>query len=98
MSIVVRYKPVGMTTAQYDETVRRFQEQVGDAGLDGFELHVCFGSDGDLRVSEIWDSREHWQAYTEKLYPILDAVGINRPDEPDVYEVHNMIRSEGAPA
>ena len=98
MSVVVRYKPVGMSTAQYDETVRRFQEEVGDPGLDGFELHVCFGSDGDLRVSEIWASREQWQAYTEKLYPILDAVGIERGGEPDVFEVHNLMRREDAAA
>ena len=40
---------------------------------DGREFHVCFGTDGGLRVSEIWDSVEQLQAYGEILMP--DAVG-----------------------
>jgi hypothetical protein len=98
MSIVVRYKPVGMTKAQYDEVVRRFQEQAGDAEIDGFEYHVCFGDDGNLLVSEIFASREAWEAYTEQLYPIIDAVGIDRGGEPDVLEIHNIISAADAPA
>ena len=37
----------------------------------GLEVHVPFGSEDDLTVSEIWSSREEFQAYGEKLMPIL---------------------------
>ena len=55
---------------------------------DGAELHVAFlDSDGNVRVSEIWDSREQWQAFGEKLMPILSQIGVN-PGEPEVFEVY----------
>jgi hypothetical protein len=57
MSIVVRFHPTGMTSQQDEEADRRLREaEVWPP--DGMDYHVCFGQDGDLRVSEIWDSRE----------------------------------------
>ena len=58
------------------------------------EYHICFGSDGDLRVSEIWDSREKGKAYGELLMPILVAAGIQLSGEPEVFEVHNIIKRQ----
>ncbi|MCW2954172.1 MAG: hypothetical protein JWQ48_3342 [Conexibacter sp.] len=89
MSVLVRFTPTSMTTAQYDETIRRLRES-GGFPPEGLELHVCFGSDGDLRVSEIWSSREQFQAFGERLMPVLADVGIN-PGEPEMMEVHNFI-------
>jgi hypothetical protein len=34
---------------------------------DGMDYHVCFGQDGDLRVSEIWDSQEKFEAFGARL-------------------------------
>ena len=51
MAIVVRHTPVGLTTDQYDEAIRR----LADAGLGhppGRLFHVCFGEPGNLMVSE----------------------------------------------
>jgi hypothetical protein len=91
MSVVVRYGPASLTTEQYDEAVRRHEEAGIALPPDGMDYHVCFGSDGDLRVSEIWDSREQLEAYGERLMPILADVGIEA-GEPEVFEVHNIIR------
>ena len=84
MSILVRFSPPSLTAEQYDESVRRLQE-AGHFPPEGMEYHVCFGSDENLRVSEIWDSREQWQAFGEKLMPLLAEVGIE-PGEPEVME------------
>ncbi|MBA2360998.1 MAG: hypothetical protein H0V79_08720 [Actinobacteria bacterium] len=54
--------------------------------------HVCFGSDGNLRVSEIWDSREQFEAYGELLMPILADAGIEFSAEPEVFEVHSIVK------
>ena len=51
--------------------------------------------DGNLRVSEIWGSQAHFQAFGERLMPVLADVGID-PGRPEVFEVHNTIK--GAPA
>ena len=90
MSILVRFAPASLTQEQYDASVRRL-EQAGDFPPEGMDYHVCFGSDGSLRVSEIWDSREQWEAFGERLMPVLAEIGIV-PGEPEVIEVRNIVR------
>jgi hypothetical protein len=93
MSIVVRFAPPSPPpTSQYDETIRRLEGDGGEFPPDGLEYHIAFLVDGGIRVSEIWDSREKWEAFGERLMPILADVGIE-PGEPEVFEVHNIIRS-----
>jgi hypothetical protein len=90
MSILVRFTPTGLTAEQYDQTIGKLEEG-GDFPPDGLDLHVCFGSDGDLKVSEVWDSQEKFEAFGERLMPVLADVGIE-PGEPQVIEVHNTIK------
>jgi hypothetical protein len=91
MSVLIRFAPPGATrTDQYDETIRRLEE-AGDFPPDGLELHVCFVADGNVRVSEVWDSREQLDAFGERLMPLLDEVGID-PGQPEIFDVHNIIR------
>ena len=52
---------------------------------------MCFGSRGDLHVSEVWDSPEQLYAFGERLMPILSEVGIEFSGEPEIFEVHHTI-------
>ena len=90
MSILIRFTPASLTSAQYDQTVRMLEE-AGDFPPDGLDYHVCFGSEGSLRVSEIWDSQEQLDAFRERLMPVLAEAGIE-PGEPELLEIHNIIR------
>jgi hypothetical protein len=90
MSILIRFSPASMTAKQYDETVRRLTE-AGDFPPDGLDYHVCFGSDGNLKVSEIWDSQQQLDAFGKRLMPVLADVGID-PGEPELLEIHNIIK------
>ena len=90
MSILARFTPTSVTAQKYDETIRRMEDG-GDWPPDGLEYHVCFGSDDNIRVSEIWDSQEQFDAFGERLMPILADMGIE-PGEPELLEVHNIIR------
>jgi hypothetical protein len=92
VSIVVRFSPTNLTADKYDESIRRHEEDGIKLPPDGMDYHVCFGSEGNLRVSEIWDSREQLEAYGEQLMPILADVGIELSGEPEVLEVHNIIK------
>lgn len=92
MSIVVRFTGApGMTKQLYDETMPRI-EASGEFPPDGLEYHIAFGSDGNFRVSEIWDSREQFEAFGQRLMPILTDAGIELAGPPEVFEVHNIIR------
>jgi hypothetical protein len=91
MSVLVRFAPRGPTTTeQYDETIRRLEEG-GDFPPDGMDYHCCFVSDGQVRVSEVWDSREQLEAFGQRLMPLLAEVGID-PGQPEMLEVHNVIK------
>jgi hypothetical protein len=91
MSVVVRFNPTNVTTEKYEESLIRLKE-AGEWPPDGMEYHVLFGTEGNLRVSEIWDSREKLQAFGERLMPILADIGIEFAGDPDLFEVHNIVR------
>ena len=91
MSIVVRFTPTGLTAEQYDRTIRLLEEREAFPP-DGLDYHVCFGSDGNLVVSEIWDSQEQFEAFGARLMPILTEVGIQFSGAPQSFEVHNIMK------
>jgi hypothetical protein len=92
MSILVRFTGApGMTAESYDRTLPRV-EASGEFPPDGLDYHVAFVSDGTFRVSEIWDSKEQFEAFGERLMPILAEGGIELAGPPEVIEVHNIIK------
>jgi hypothetical protein len=70
------------------QELTRFPAAAAVATPDG---HVCFLSHGNVRVSEIWDSREQLEAFGERLMPVLAEIGID-PGEPELLEIHNIVR------
>ncbi|MDX6507388.1 MAG: hypothetical protein QOG06_2032 [Gaiellaceae bacterium] len=90
--ILARFTTAGnVSTDQYDETIRRL-EKSGDWLPEGLDLHVAFKSNGSLRVSEIWDSREQLDSFGGRLMPILKDVGIELDGRPELVEIHNLIK------
>ena len=90
MSIVVRFTPRGMTAQKYEEATRRMTEAGIEFPPAGCDYHVCFGPEGNLVVSEIWDSKEQFDAFGERLMPVLAEVGIEFSGAPEIFEVHNI--------
>jgi hypothetical protein len=92
MSIVVRYAPVPSSTVeQYDEVMRRLQAS-GEMPADGFDYHVAFLADGQLLVSEVWDSAEQLAAFGERIMPLLADVALEHSGQPELFQVHNIVR------
>ena len=90
MSVLVRFTPTNVTKEKYEESLRRLKE-AGEFPPEGMELHVAFGPEDNMRVSEVWDSREQLQAFGDRLMPILTDIGIEFSGEPEILEVHNII-------
>ncbi len=90
MSIVVRFSPTNLTAELYDSSTSKLEEAGVDFPPEGMDYHVCFGSEGSLRVSERWDSREQFEAFGERLMPALAEAGIEFSGEPEIFEVHAL--------
>jgi hypothetical protein len=97
VSIVVRYQPKGLTRQQYDEVSRRM-EGSGSWPPDGLDMHVLFGDEGSMRVSEIWDSEEKWRGFRDKIVPVLQEVGVQFDKDPELFQVHELQKRETARA
>ena len=91
MSILVRFHPSSLTAETYDNVSSQLKES-GDWPPEGLDYHVCFGSDGSLSVSEIWDSQEQLEAFGKRVMPLLADVALEHSGHPEVFEVHNIIR------
>jgi hypothetical protein len=92
MSILVRFTGAPtMTAEKYDATLPNI-EASGPFPPDGLEFHVAFTSAGSFRVSEIWDSMEQFEAFGQRLMPILTADGVELAGPPEIVEIHNIIK------
>jgi hypothetical protein len=92
MSILVRFTGApSVTEEMYDDAVRRV-EASGPFPPDGLEYHCAFRSRGAFCVSEVWESREKFDAFGERLMPILSEVGIELAGEPEIVDVYNVIK------
>lgn len=92
MSILARFTEApGMTAEKYDATMPAI-EALGEFPPDGLEFHVAFSSGGSFRVSEVWDSKEQFEAFGERLMPILTEGGVELAGPPEIIEIHNVIK------
>jgi hypothetical protein len=90
MSVLIRFAPASLTAEQYDAAVQRLNEE-GVSPPEGLEYEICFGSGDKMKVTQVFDTQEHLDAFGAGLKPILAELGIN-PGEPELFEVHNIIK------
>jgi hypothetical protein len=91
-SVLARFTAApSMDAGMYDESIKRL-EGGSEWPPDGLAFHIAFTSGGRFRVSEVWDSREQFEAFGEQLMPVLKDVGIELEGEPEMLEVHNIVQ------
>lgn len=91
MSIIVHFHPGGMTREQYDQVVSRIEASGVSFPPDGLSWHVCFGPEDDLRVEELWESPEQFEAFGAVLMPAIEASSMDLTSPPDMFEVHRFV-------
>jgi hypothetical protein len=89
MAILIRYAPPGLTQAQYEQVGENLQAK-GQWPPDGLIAHVGFGPDGDMRVSEVWESGEKLEAFQQHLMPVLEEAGVNLEADPEIFDVQGI--------
>ena len=87
--IVIEFDNPGMTAQQYDEIVQRLEEN-GLGAPDGRIYHVAAPTEAGWFVVDVWESPEQFNAFGDRLMPIIEAVGAS-PPTPVIREVHNII-------
>lgn len=87
-AVAVCYTPAKLTAAQYDEIIRRLDE-AGRMPPPGALLHACYGEEGQLRVFDVFDSMESFQAFGQVLSPIVARAGVE-PGAPEVLPLHAL--------
>jgi hypothetical protein len=90
MAFTITFTPTGMTTAKYDEVMRRL-DAAGASAPAGRHYHTCFGSPEGLRVVDVWETMDHFEKFGGTLVPILTSLGIE-VGAPDVQPQHNEVR------
>jgi len=90
MAIAVLFTPASMNAAQYDDIVRRL-EAVNAFPPPHLVSHTCFGAGDQLRVMDVWESRESFERFGQTLLPIVQAAGVD-PGVPQLFEVHSVAR------
>jgi hypothetical protein len=87
MAVMMVMRWPGVTSDQYD----RAREMVGwerDPALGGMFHVAAFGSDG-LHVTDIWESPESFQRFTEeRLMPAVAQIGIEGEPSVEFHQVH----------
>jgi hypothetical protein len=96
MAIGVIFNFPGGTTQQYDEIGRGLNNgqplrSLAEWPGGGCLSHVVGATRGGLCVLDVWESAEKFQAFGEKLMPLIQQAGL-KPDEPVVFPVHNFVR------
>ena len=90
MALIVHFSPKNMDQDKYAEVLRRL-DAAGAGSPPGRLHHTSYGSKDALRVTDIYDMPQNFEAFGKVLVPILGSLGIEL-GRPEVVEIHNVIR------
>ena len=95
MAILIRFTPSGMTSDQYNGVGQKLQD-AGHWPPQGLLAHVCFGTSGNLRVSEVWESQAQQEQFAEKLMPVLQEENVDISGDPEILDVEGYFMLEAS--
>lgn len=87
----------GVTAEQYDQ-IRAIAGWEDDTP-DGAMLHVAAFTDGGMRIFDLWESAEAFQAFFEaRIMPAVQQVGMTGQPEVELITAHATFTPAFAPA
>jgi hypothetical protein len=94
MAVLIEAEFPGVTAQQYDAVDQRAGTRSGRP-VEGLLCHNAVVTDEGLRVIDVWESPEAFQAYfTQRLQPILAEQDFPDPSSPPRFSnVHHHYRS-----
>ncbi|MFF2316533.1 hypothetical protein ACFVTE_09710 [Arthrobacter sp. NPDC058097] len=88
VAVIMEFK--GATLAQYDQVIEKMNLTKGGPGPAGALGHWVAATDDGLLVTDLWQSREQYEAFArDQIGPYSAEAGI--PEQPKVtyLDVHN---------
>ncbi|MEV5054322.1 hypothetical protein [Arthrobacter sp. LAR12-1-1.1] len=90
MAVAVILEFDGTTLEQYDEINRLMGLTPGGPGPVGSISHWATMTDKGLQVTDVWESREQFDAFAqEKIMPLSRQAGFAGPPKLTFHDVHN---------
>jgi hypothetical protein len=90
MAVTITTVLPGMTTEQYDQVNR-------DGGIsaeslpEGLVAHYASRTDDGMRIFDVWESRERFDEFMQRLMPTLESIFGDVPQiEPEVAQLQNV--------
>jgi hypothetical protein len=88
-SVLAQFNIVDFTVQKYDQTIKDLKA-AGAGSPSGRHYHVVTLQPVGMLVTDIWDSEEALNKFSETLIPILKKNGVT-PARPTLLQVHNII-------
>ncbi|MGD0284695.1 MAG: hypothetical protein ABSB12_03835 [Candidatus Saccharimonadales bacterium] len=94
MPVLMMLKVKDGTLEQYDITTKKvFNGTLNPTDLPkGLLSHVCIQTDSGLEIYDVWDSKEDFNLFGEKLVPALNQADMPVAS-PEFFEVHNFLKA-----
>ena len=92
MAIMAIYRSAGVDRAKYDAVINELDSK--RAPEPGSVVHLAGFTEADkICVIDVWESRELFEKFGERLAPVLKKHGI--PEQtPEVVEVYGLIATD----
>ena len=93
MAIAVVMDFEGATLEQYDQICASMGLTPGGALPPGAISHWVTKTDTGIRVTDVWESREQFDAFAQKeIGPKSAAAGVTAAPQTAFYDVHNYFK------
>lgn len=92
MAVAVVLEFEGATLEQYDQVIAKMGFSPGGPGGPGGLFHWVTASEKGIRVTDVWQTREHFERFSqEQIGPYAAEVGFPGPPQTTIYDVHNHL-------
>jgi hypothetical protein len=92
MAVGVVMEFEGASLEQYDRVIEKMGFMPHGGGAAGSLFHWVTETDGGIRVTEVWETREQFERFgEEQIGPFTREVGVTGPPKTTFFEVHNYL-------
>jgi hypothetical protein len=90
VAVIMEFKDT--TLEQYDQVLEKMGFSPRGPGAAGGIFHWVTKTNGGIRVTDVWESKEEFEQFAEsRIGPLTAEVGIPGPPEITYAEVHNYL-------